>query len=54
MPVTLTPPSRPATGRNPKAPTRPVRNVLLELAYQLHATRVVGHLPAHALAAARS
>ena len=37
---------RPATRVSRTKPTRPVQELLLDLAYRLHATRVVGTRPA--------
>lgn len=41
-----TPPARRTTRSARRTSTRPVPELLLELAYRLHATRVVGQQPA--------
>jgi hypothetical protein len=43
MTATQTPAARKTSDTSRKAPARPVTAVLLELAYLMHATKVVGH-----------
>lgn len=45
MPATRTPASS-AARTSAKAPARPVREQLLEIAFRLHATKPIGRLPA--------
>ena len=45
MPATQTPPRR-AARKSPEAPARPVREMLLEIAFRMHATKPVAQ--AHA------
>ncbi len=45
MPATRTPASS-AARKSTTAPARPVQELLLEIAYRLHATKPIGRLPA--------